>query len=56
MIATAKSRFFGANAVADGLYLAAAAFPSWAFLASSIYLMLVWRLQAFDPRRLWNGA
>jgi hypothetical protein len=55
MIDTAKSRFFETSAVADGLCLFAAAFPIWALLASSIYLMLVWRLQAFDPRRLWNG-
>jgi hypothetical protein len=56
MSATTTFRKLGSVvSISDALYLAAAAFPTWALLASSMYLMLVARLHSLDIRRFWNG-
>jgi hypothetical protein len=56
MSATTKFRKLGSVvSISDVLYLAAAAFPTWALLASSMYLMLVARLHSLDIRRFWNA-
>lgn len=56
MLANRSSRFaFSAPVVADLLCAATAAFPTWAMLLSSVYLMLICGLQSLGFRRIWNG-
>jgi hypothetical protein len=51
-----STRFLpSAAAVADLAYIATAAFPTWAVLVSSAYLMLISRFQFLAIRRMWNG-
>jgi hypothetical protein len=52
MIAKAPSRFTpSAPVIADLLCLTTAAFPSWAMLVSSIYLVMVCGFQSLNLRR-----
>jgi hypothetical protein len=43
-----------APVVADLLSMTTVAFPTWALLVSSLYLMFVCGLHSLDIRRLWN--
>ena len=49
------SRFMpSAPVVADLISMTTVAFPTWALLLSSLYLMFVCGLQSIGVRRLWN--